>query len=142
RRIYAHARPKIPSNLKSGAWKTGPNLPHGLIRQRDARGSPFSSLLSKMCSFAVQVATYKGRLLPAAPRTDPYGPNSGIRLLPRVSDGKALLRPWMKDFRLGKPVISDLFDTLPGDPTSLAASRQRAAPEVHHVMAECSDRRR
>ena len=28
--------------------------------------------------------------LPAAPRTDPYGPNSGIRLLPRVSDGKAL----------------------------------------------------
>ena len=28
--------------------------------------------------------------LPAAPRTDPYGPDSGIRLLPRVSDGKAL----------------------------------------------------
>src|SRR6476646_8443824 len=27
--------------------KTGPNLPHRLIRQRDARGSPFSSLLSK-----------------------------------------------------------------------------------------------
>src|SRR6516162_7727462 len=25
----------------------GPNLPHRLIRQRDARGSPFSSLLSK-----------------------------------------------------------------------------------------------
>src|SRR6516225_6121565 len=46
-RIYAHARPKIPSNLHSGAWKTGPNLPHGLIRQRDARGSPFSSQLSK-----------------------------------------------------------------------------------------------
>src|SRR5215831_15016627 len=34
RRIYAHARPKIPSNLHSGAWKTGPNLPHWLIRQR------------------------------------------------------------------------------------------------------------
>jgi hypothetical protein len=30
------------------AWKTGPNLPHRLIRQRDARGSPFSSLLGKM----------------------------------------------------------------------------------------------
>src|SRR6516164_3474350 len=27
--------------------KTGPNLPHRLIRQRDARGSPFSSLLTK-----------------------------------------------------------------------------------------------
>ena len=52
RRIYAHARPKIPSSLDSGAWKTGPNLPHGLIRQRDDRGSPFSSLLSKMCLFA------------------------------------------------------------------------------------------
>src|SRR6516165_7007393 len=60
RRIYAHARPKIPSNLHSGAWKTGPNLPHGLIRQRDARGSPFSSQLSKMCLFAKQSATYKG----------------------------------------------------------------------------------
>jgi hypothetical protein len=47
RRIYAHARPRIPSSLNSGAWKTGPNLPHRLIRQRDARGSPFSSLLSK-----------------------------------------------------------------------------------------------
>src|SRR6476661_4976989 len=47
RRIYAHARPRIPSSLNSGAWKTGPNLPHGLIRQRDARGSPFSLLLSK-----------------------------------------------------------------------------------------------
>src|SRR5262249_18010492 len=45
RRIYAHARPKIPSNLNSGAWKTGPNLPHRLIGQRDERGSPFPSLL-------------------------------------------------------------------------------------------------
>src|SRR6516225_8129843 len=69
RRIYAHARPKIPSNLHSGAWKTGPNLPHGLIRQRDARGSPFSSQLSKMCLFAKQSATYKGRGLLPAPRT-------------------------------------------------------------------------
>src|SRR6202521_1705640 len=71
RRIYAHARPRIPSNLNSGAWKTGPNLPHGLVRQRDDRGSPFSSLLSRMCSFAEQFATYKGRSLLSAPRTDP-----------------------------------------------------------------------
>jgi hypothetical protein len=35
-------------------------------------GSPFSSLLSKMCLFAKQSATYKGRELPRAPRTDPY----------------------------------------------------------------------
>src|SRR5260370_33187726 len=79
-------------------------------------------------------------MLPAAPRTDPYVPDSGIRLLPRVSDGKALLRPRKKDFRLRKPVISDLLDPLPRDPTVLTASRQRAAPEVNHVMAECSDR--
>jgi hypothetical protein len=51
RRICAHARPKIPSNLNSGAWKTGPNLPHGLIRQRDDRGCPSSSLLSK-CAYS------------------------------------------------------------------------------------------
>jgi hypothetical protein len=57
-----------------------------------------------------------------------------------VSDGEALLWPRKKDFRLGEPVISDLLDPLPGDPTFLAASRQRAAPEVNHVMAECSDR--
>jgi hypothetical protein len=57
-----------------------------------------------------------------------------------VSDGKALLRPRKKDFRLRKPVISDLFDPLPRDPPFLAASRQRAAPEVDHVMAEGSDR--
>jgi hypothetical protein len=48
----------------------------------------------------------------------------------------------MKDFRLGEPVVSDPLDPLPGDPTSLAASRQRTSPEVNHVMAECSDRRR
>src|SRR5215471_2444114 len=59
RRIYAHARPKIPSNLNSGAWKTGPNLPHRLIGQRDERGSPFSSLLGTICLFAKQSATYK-----------------------------------------------------------------------------------
>src|SRR5215472_13633312 len=80
RRIYAHARPKIPSNLNSGAWKTGPNLPHGLIRQRDARGSPFSSLLSNVC-IAKQSATYKGRSLLSAPRTKPYGRLSRIRLV-------------------------------------------------------------
>src|SRR5215469_14017351 len=72
RRIYAHARPKIPSNLNSGAWKSGPNLPHRLSGQRGERGSPFSSLLGNICLFAKQSATYKGRKLPRAPRTDPY----------------------------------------------------------------------
>jgi hypothetical protein len=39
----------------------GLNLPHGLTCQRDDRGSPFSSLLGKMCLFAEQSATYKGQ---------------------------------------------------------------------------------
>src|ERR1700688_4045939 len=84
RRIYAHARPRIPFNLNSGAWKTGPNLPHGLVRQgtTEAHRSPRCS--AKMCSFAEQFATYKGRGLLLAPRTDPYVQLSRIRLPPRV----------------------------------------------------------
>jgi hypothetical protein len=42
-----HARPKIPSNLNSRAWKTGPNLPYRLPSPRYNRGSPFSSLLGQ-----------------------------------------------------------------------------------------------
>ena len=42
---------------------------------------------------------------PRAPRTDPYLQLSRIRLLPRVTNGKALIGPGMKDTRLGKPVI-------------------------------------
>src|SRR5215813_2592806 len=104
RRIYAHARPKIPSNLNSGAWKTGPNLPHRLIRQRDESGSPFSSLLGKICLFAKQSATYKGRSLLTAPRPNPCRRNSRTRLLPWVHDGETLVRIRMKDTRLGEPV--------------------------------------
>ena len=80
---------------KVGGWqtlaKTGPNLPHRLIRQRDARGSPFSSLHSKSVYLLKQPATYKGRSLLSAPRTEPSGPHLGTRLPPRVFDGEALL---------------------------------------------------
>jgi len=43
-----HARPKIPSNLNSRAWKTRPNLPHRLIRQgtKEAHRSPRCSARS------------------------------------------------------------------------------------------------
>src|SRR5260370_23080986 len=98
-----------------------------------------SRLLARLCRGRHRRRQTSTRLQ-GATRTDPYEPNSGIRLLPRVSDGKALLRPRKKDFRLRKPVISDLLDPLPRDHTVLTASRQRAAPEVNHVMAECSDR--
>src|SRR4029077_19989512 len=63
RRIYALARPRIPSSLNSGAWKNG--SPKGRKR--------LTVLLAAQqpCLFTKQPATYKGRLLPAAPRTDP-----------------------------------------------------------------------
>src|SRR5215813_4833677 len=82
RRIYAHARPKIPTNLNSGAWKTGPNLSHGLICQRGETGSPFSSLLGQICLFAKQFATYKGRsarfeTMPSSPMSHAARPVQG-----------------------------------------------------------------
>ena len=39
-----------------------------------------------MCLFAKQSATYKGRSLLSAPRTEPYVRHSRIRLPPRVCD--------------------------------------------------------
>ena len=47
-----------------------------------------------------------------------------------MSDGEALLRPRKKDFRLRKPVISDLLHPLTRDPIVLTASRQRAARQA------------
>ena len=91
-RIYAHARPKIPFSLDSGAWKTGPNLPHGLTCQRDDRGSPFSSLLSKVV-IRQAICNVQGTCVSShAPRTDPYVRLSRIRLPPQVSDGRAIAR--------------------------------------------------
>ena len=114
----------------------GPNLPHGLIRQRDARGSPFSSLLSKMCLFAEQSATYKGCPLLGTPRTDPDRPDSSIRLLPRVFDGEALIGPGMTDTRRGKPVVGQFRHSIPSEAVLLAAPPKRATPEVGNVMPE------
>src|SRR3954452_5185418 len=72
----------------------------------------------------------------AHPRTDPYVRDSRIRLPPRVSDGKALLRPRVKDARFGEPVVGDLGDPLPRRAVLLAASPQRASPEVDDVVVE------
>src|SRR3954452_5081866 len=72
----------------------------------------------------------------SAPRTDPDGPHSGIRLPPWVSDGKTLLRPGMKDARPREPVVGDGSDPLPRRTILLAASPKRAPPEVDNVIAE------
>src|SRR5271168_4636219 len=94
RRIYAHARTKIPSSLDSGAWKTGPNLPHGLIRQRDDRGSPFSSLLSNV--FIRQaVCNVQGTLIAERP---PHGSRRALlthRARPSSSGVEAVTGQWM-----------------------------------------------
>ena len=39
------------------------------------------------------------------PRTDPDRPDSSMRLLPWVCDGKALIGPGMKDTRRGEPSV-------------------------------------
>src|ERR1700680_4100462 len=56
----------------------------------------------------------------APPRTDPYGPNSGIWLPPWVSDGEAPLWPRMKDSWFREPVVGQPLDPLPGRPVFLA----------------------
>jgi hypothetical protein len=69
RRIYAHARPKIPSDLKSGAWKTGPNLWDRLTRQAptQAHRSPrcWRDLFIRQAICNVQAPAEPGAPLPA-----------------------------------------------------------------------------
>ena len=82
------------------------------------------------------LATYKGRPLLGAPRTDPDRPDLGIRLLPRVFDVKAHVGPRVKDARLGKPDIDELRHTLPCEAVFLAAPPERSSPEIGHVVPE------
>jgi hypothetical protein len=59
-----------------------------------------------------------------------------IRLLPRVFDGEALVRPWMKNARRGKPVGDQLRHPVPRKAVFLAAPPKRTTPEVGHIMPE------
>src|SRR4051812_43112841 len=54
----------------------------------------------------------------------------------RRYDGKALLRPRMKDARLGEPVSGHLHYPRPRRGVLLAATPQRAPPQVSDVVAE------
>src|SRR5436305_10124217 len=76
------------------------------------------------------------RVSSRAPRTEPYGRLSRIRLPPRVCDGKAIARPRMEDNRFRKPGIHQLRHPFPRHPILLAATPQRAPPEVGHMMPE------
>ena len=76
-----------------------------------------------------------------APGRDPDGPNSGIRFLPRVVDGKSHIWPRVEVSRLRKPVAGQPRHPLPREAILLAAAPQRAVPEPYHVAMECGDRR-
>src|SRR5262249_21911854 len=82
-----------------------------------------------------------GTVIAHRPRTDPDGPNSGIRFLPRVVDGKSHIWPGVEVSRLRKPVAGQPRHPLPREAILLAAAPQRAVPEPCHVAMECGDRR-
>src|ERR1035438_1718970 len=69
-----------------------------------------------------------GRELPRSPRTEPYGPNSGIRLPPWVPDCKARIWPGVKDSRFWEPVIGQPRGPFLGRPILLTSPPQRASP--------------
>jgi hypothetical protein len=50
---------------------------------------------------------------PSAPRTVPSEPNSGTRLLPRVSDGEAHTWPRMQDSRRGEELVGQFRHARP-----------------------------
>src|SRR5467141_2091125 len=81
------------------------------------------------------------RSLLDAPRTDPSEPHSGTRLLPRVSDGEAHIRPGMKDARLGEKIVGQLRHPRPHQSCLLTAPTETPVPENGDVVAECADRR-
>src|SRR5437588_6722113 len=55
-------------------------------------------------------------------------------------NGKALARPRVKDVRFREPVVGELRDAIPGGAVPLAASSERAPPEVGHVLPERRER--
>src|SRR5437870_2611271 len=83
---------------------------------------------------AVRRVAVGTRVSSRAPRTEPYGRLSRIRLPPRVCDGKAIARPRMEDNRFRKPGVHQLRHPFPRHPILLAATPQRAPPEIGHMM--------
>jgi len=85
----------------------------------DATQDSGSRLLARLCRGRHR-RRQTSTLLQGATRTDPYGPNSGIRLPPWVFNGEAPLWPRMKDSRLREPVVGQPLDPLPSRPVFLA----------------------
>jgi hypothetical protein len=87
------------------------------------------------CRSAKEVAVGT-RVSSRAPRTEPYVRLSRIRLPPWVCDGKAIARPRMEDDRFRKPGVHQLRHPCPRDPILLAATPQRAPPEIGDMVPE------
>jgi hypothetical protein len=77
-----------------------------------------------------------GRPLPGALRTEPDVRLSRIRLPPRVSKGKPLLGPRVKDKRLGQPFVGQAPNPRPAEPVFLAAASERLLPAADDLGAE------
>src|ERR1700683_3870502 len=69
------------------------------------------------------LATYKGRPLLNAPRSDPYGRDSRIGLPPRVFDAEAVGRPRMEGLGRRQPFTRETFDPFPCRDVLLASRR-------------------
>ena len=72
----------------------------------------------------------------SAPRIDPSGPDSGTRLPPWVFDGKAIIRPGMKDARSGQKGGRKPSHALPRGVILLTAAPKRPSPEIDHMLTK------
>src|ERR1700747_75491 len=75
--------------------------------------------------------------LQGATRTKPCVRLSRIRLPPWVCGDEASARPRMEDARFWQPGVRQLCHSLPRDPSLVAATPQRAPPEVENMVPEC-----
>src|SRR5262245_30966361 len=82
-----------------------------------------------------------GTVIAHRPRADPDGPNSGIRFLPRVFDGKTHFRPGVEVAWLWEPVIGQALHPFPRETIFLAPPPKRAVPEPYHIATESADTR-
>src|SRR4029077_8191849 len=67
RRIYALARPRIPSSLNSGAWKNGASSTAQAHSPKGRKRLTVLLAAQQTCLFTKQPATYKGREFHLAP---------------------------------------------------------------------------
>src|SRR5271170_3906972 len=108
----------------------------GLLTEGTHEAHRFPCCFNETLSLAEHAATYKGRPLLGAPRTEPYVRHSRIRLPPWVFDAEALSRPGMGYPGFGQPAVRQPVHVGPRRSILLAAPAQGAPPEFDDVAAE------